>query len=223
MKEFDKDYLKDIAENERHFATIQAGVRGLASTWALATIAGIAVLLQKSSSTIWLFPPFALIILICLLANIGLSVLWVIDQLVYQRLYNANFIAGLRIEQKFSFIPPVRAIQVLTTRGKSIASRIKFFYVAPIFGFIITALAAAVIFIYNQNSIHSLLSSSAVVLLALLTIAPLVWVVRRSREASFFILVEWLPHDLSSILKEDNCRSIIERHIRWLSMNESNE
>ncbi len=226
MKDFDKDYLKNIAENERHFTSIQAGVRGLASTWALATIAGIAVLLQKSNNTTWMFPPFALVILICLLANIGLSVLWIIDQLVYQRLFNANFIAGLYIEQKFSSVPPVRAIQALTTRGRSIASWIKFFYIGPIFAFTVTALLAYIFFIFSKNtetSIPSLLFSSVVALFALLAITPLIWVVRRSRDASFFILVKLLPGDLSGILKEDNCRAIIERHIQWLSMEESME
>jgi len=72
--EVDSQTLNRLPENERHFHTIQAGVRGLASTWALAAFAGIAVLLQQKSDTTWVFPSFALIIVICLMANIGLSV-----------------------------------------------------------------------------------------------------------------------------------------------------
>jgi hypothetical protein len=117
----DGETLARLVEDERHFHTIQAGVRGLASSWVLATFAGIALLLQARKESTWLFHPLPLVIVICLMANCGLSVLWIIDQLVYQRLFNTNYLAGLRLEQQFSFIPPVRAIQAFTTRGRSIA------------------------------------------------------------------------------------------------------
>src|SRR5437763_5099412 len=45
-KEVDSETLNRLAENERHFHTIQSGVRGLASTWTLAAFASIAILLK---------------------------------------------------------------------------------------------------------------------------------------------------------------------------------
>jgi hypothetical protein len=213
-KEVDSDTLNRLAENERHFHTIQAGVRGLASTWVLAAFAGIAALLQQSKDVTWLFRPFALVIVICLMANIGLSVLWIIDQLVYQRLFNTNYIAGLRLEQQFSFIPPVRAIQALTTRGRSIASWVKFFYVGPILVFAATALVAAII----PNTIGSInLQGTAMAMGALLALAPLPWVVWQARGVSFFRLAASLPGDYSEILKEKNCLTIIDSHVQWLN------
>ena len=70
--ELDSGTLNRIAENERHFHTIQASVRSLASTWVLATCGGIAILLQPPKDATWPLPPFALVIVICLMANIGL-------------------------------------------------------------------------------------------------------------------------------------------------------
>jgi len=145
IMEADGETLNRLAENERHFHTIQAGVRGLASTWTLAAFASIAILLKQEKDVTWLFSPLGLVIIICLMANIGLSVLWIIDQLVYQRLFNTNYIGGLRLEQQFSFIPPVRAIQALTTRRRSIASWVKLFYIGPILAFALTALVAIII------------------------------------------------------------------------------
>ncbi len=145
IMEADAETLNRLAENERHFHTIQAGVRGLASTWTLAAFASIAILLKQEKDVTWLFSPLGLVIIICLKANIGLSVLWIIDQLVYQRLFNTNYIGGLRLEQQFSFIPPVRAIQALTTRRRSIASWVKLFYIGPILAFALTALVAIII------------------------------------------------------------------------------
>lgn len=46
-KKPDGDTLNRLSENERHFHTIQAGVRGIASTWVLAAFASIAVLLEQ--------------------------------------------------------------------------------------------------------------------------------------------------------------------------------
>jgi hypothetical protein len=207
-KEVYSETLKGIAENERHFHTIQAGVRGLASTWMLAAFASIAVLLKQEKDITWLFSPFALTSMICLMANTGLSVLWIIDQLVYQRLFNTNYLAGLRLEQQFSSIPPVRAIQAVTTQGISIASWVKFFYVGPMLVFAVTALFVIVIPSKPGKAIY---------VAALLTLVPLVWVIYYARNVSFFLLAASLPVDFSTILKEENCLAIIDRHIQRLN------
>lgn len=211
--EVDSQTLNRLAENERHFHTIQAGIRGLASTWVLAAFAGIAVLLQQKSDTTWVFPYFALIMVICLMANIGLTVLWIIDQRVYQRLFNTNYLAGLRLEQQFPFIPPVRAIQALTSRRKSIAFWVQFFYTGPILAFAVTAAVAAII---SSMASMSRWQAIAMALGAALALVPFAWVIYKAREVAFFRLVTLLPNDYSAILKEENCLGIIERHLEWL-------
>jgi hypothetical protein len=209
----DSDTLNRLAENERHFHTIQAGIRGLSSTWTLAAFASIAILLKQEKDVAWLFPPFALVILISLMANIGLSVLWIIDQLVYQRLFNTNYIAGIRLEKQFSVIPPVRAIQALSTRG-SIASWVKFFYVGPMLPLAGVALVAALIFSEKTSNQTIGLLGYAV---ALLSLAPIVWVILRAREVDFFRFAASLPSDYSVILKKETCLAIIDRHVKRLN------
>jgi hypothetical protein len=225
-KAVDIETLKILAANERQFHSIQAGVRGLASTWTLAALAGIAILLQRSNDIIWLFPPFLLVILICLMVNVGLTVLWIIDQMVYQRLFNTNYLAALRLEQQFSSIPPVRAIQALTTQGRSIASWIKFFYIGPILVFAVSALVVAVVSILSPNTTTSPtfdLPGSAMVVMAFLPIVPLVWLIYYAGGVSFFRLVDSISGDFPRILEEKNCRAIIDRHIQWLSAEETVE
>lgn len=209
----DGETLARLAENERHFHTIQAGVRGLASTWALSAFGGIALLLQAKSTS--LSHPLPLVIVICLMANCGLSVLWIIDQLVYQRLFNTNYLAGLRLEQQFSFIPPVRAIQAFTTRGKSIAFWVKFFYGAPLVAFAIVALAAAIL--PDPNGPMNPMIRVVMVVGAFLGTAPLVWLIYQARAVSFFSLASSLPGDFATILEKENCRLIIERHLNTLN------
>src|SRR5437016_7011860 len=177
----DGETLARLAENERHFHTTQAGVRGLASTWVLAAFGGIALLLQAKKESPWLFHPLPLVIVICLMANYGLSALWIIDQLVYQRLFNTNYLAGLRLEQQFSFIPPVRAIQAFTTRGRSIAFWVEFFYGAPLVAFAIVAFAAAIL-----SDSNGPMNRVVMVVGAFLGTAPLVWLIYQARAVSFF-------------------------------------
>jgi hypothetical protein len=210
----DSDTLNRLAENERHFHTIQAGIRGLSSTWTLAAFASIAILLKQEKEVAWLFSPFALVILISLMANTGLSVLWIMDQLVYQRLFNANYIAGLRLEKQFSVIPPVRAIQALSTRGRSIASWVKFFYVGPMVPLAVVALVAALMFSEKTSSQTIGFLGYAV---ALLSLAPIVWVILRAREVDFFRFAASLPSDYSVILKRETCLAIIDRHVKRLN------
>jgi hypothetical protein len=210
----DSDTLNRLAENERHFHTIQAGIRGLSSTWTLAAFASIAILLKQEKDVAWLFSPFALVILISLMANIGLSVLWIMDQLVYQRLFNTNYIAGLRLEKQFSVIPPVRAIQALSTRGRSIASWVKFFYVGPMVPLAVVALVAALMFSEETSSQTIGFLGYAV---ALLSLAPIVWVILRAREVDFFRFAASLPSDYSAILKRETCLAIIDRHVKRLN------
>jgi hypothetical protein len=219
--EADNETLNRLAENERHFHTIQAGVRGLASTWTLAAFASIAIVLKQQKDVTWLFPPFALVILICLMVNIGLSVLWIIDQMVYQRLSNANYIAGLRLEQQFSFIPPVRAIQRISAREMSIASWIKFFYIGPILAFAVIALAAASISMYSPKAPNRLIETTMAVV-ALLSLMPFAWVLYYAREVDFRRFVKLIPGDYSSILQKKNCNEIIERHIQRLRATNAN-
>ena len=49
--------LNRLAEGERHFNIIQAGLRAVASTWTLAAFAGIAVLLRQTTEFTWLLSP----------------------------------------------------------------------------------------------------------------------------------------------------------------------
>jgi hypothetical protein len=55
IMEADRETLNRLAENERHFHTIQAGVRGLASTWTLAAFASIAILLKQQKTLLGYF------------------------------------------------------------------------------------------------------------------------------------------------------------------------
>lgn len=91
-----KDEYWKLVESERHFNTIQAGIRNRASTWILTAFAAIALLIQVSEKVTWLVPSTLLIAVVSLMATVGLLLLWINDQLVYQKLLGSVFMLGLK-------------------------------------------------------------------------------------------------------------------------------
>ena len=133
-----------LAEYERHFNTIQAGIRGLASVWLLAAFGAIATLLKRDEADKLWIPPEWVIGSICAMGAGGLALLWIIDQLVYHRLLNAAFIVGLKLEQEEPGLPPMHASMYASAPPLGFARLLSLFYLLPIAALGAIALAAAV-------------------------------------------------------------------------------
>ena len=81
--------IRLITEAEHHFNDLCFKIRALASTWLLATFGGIGFL---STNTLHIEVPLnGLITLLCIASAIGITVLWVIDLLIYQPFLNCWF------------------------------------------------------------------------------------------------------------------------------------
>jgi hypothetical protein len=133
-----------LAEYERHFNTIQAGIRGLASVWLLAAFGAIATLLKREEADKLWVPPEWVIGSICAMGAGGLALLWIIDQLVYHRLLNAAFIVGLKLEHDEPGRPPMHASMYASMPRHGFAQLLSLFYVLPIAALGAIALAAAI-------------------------------------------------------------------------------
>jgi len=137
-----EDYWK-LAEIENGFNQVQGTVRTLASTWTLATFAGLAVL-SKAEAVNWLAPPAFLAWLVCMLAVFGLALLWIMDQYVYQRLLEAPFLYGLVMEQKHTDLPAIRSAMFIR-EGRGMSMLLKSYYFAPMCLFMCLGVAVLVI------------------------------------------------------------------------------
>jgi hypothetical protein len=133
--ELKEEYWKFV-ESERHFNTIQAGIRNRASTWILAAFAAIAVLIKTSANSTWLVPGAVLVGLVSLMATIGLLLLWINDQLVYQRLLNSVFLVGLKWEHDNPQMPPIRTMMMCSAEGKGMSRWMTFYYTIPMVFFL---------------------------------------------------------------------------------------
>lgn len=204
-KDIKPDYWK-IAEAERHFNLVEAGIRGLASTWMLAAFAVIAQLINSRSDAI-------MIVVVCTMVTIGLTVLWILDQLVYHRILDSFFLVGLKMEYENDKLPPIRLLLVesaLESPGeKGFDYWMRLYYVIPISGFIVISVATTVYQGLNDvefSKIEFMNIYLVGLLLILIQIILLIWILIRSRDVDIMKRIESLN------IKKLEIKNIIEKY-----------
>ena len=132
MSDPDLDY-NSLRAYEAEFNRSQAGVKQIASAWLLAYFGGLGFLLLNPSDAVpqdfrWLLAGG-----LSGLASIGLGLLWVLDQKIYQRLLHAIFVYGLFIEWRRredpTFLKPRMALYHFCS---DVSWRLSFFYWLPL-------------------------------------------------------------------------------------------
>jgi hypothetical protein len=127
--------IAEIGTQERAFNTLEANYAALASTWLLATFAGVGFILTNEPR---LPVPTEVVILgLGLAGAVGITLVWVIDVLVYHTLLDAVWWAGLGAEIDHPEIPPVRTLMF---ELGPVTPRIKMFYL----GLVAAPLAIAI-------------------------------------------------------------------------------
>jgi hypothetical protein len=172
-----------LAEYERHFNVIQAGIRGLASVWLLASFGAIATLLKREEADALWLPHEWVIVAICVMGATGVALLWVVDQLVYHRLLNAVFIVGLKLEHDDLRRCPVHASMYAAVPRPGFAALLSLFYVLPITALGAVALAAAVYELSDERTGRAFGLLGLAVVPALIAAGILL---RGGREGPFF-------------------------------------
>ena len=136
-------FYRSVQSYEQHFNQLEFEVRKIAATWLLASFGARAFILRgeidDSKSLIDAMP---LAVLICMLAQIGLFLMWILDQVVYHGLLDAAFTAALRIEARFPELVPLRSLMLRIsagsddgTGGTGMARYMKLFYLIPMLAF----------------------------------------------------------------------------------------
>lgn len=128
----DYDYVwkmyTHIREIENQFNSLQSTYRSLASTWLLATFGGTGFVLTETIE--WVFDEALIIGFIGVAGSIGIVLLWLIDIMVYQRLLHAAFVTGVKLEERYPWLPPIRHIMMDSQIGGSVRYRVVWYYIA---------------------------------------------------------------------------------------------
>lgn len=122
--------LEEIGTQERHFNTLQATYRGMASGWLLASFSAVGFVISKSAAID--IEPLLLVSGISLAGSVGIALLWSLDLLVYHRLLDSCFIEGLILEDRYSWLPPLRHNMMNTQKEEGVLFRVVGFYIGPI-------------------------------------------------------------------------------------------
>ena len=128
----DFEIYKTLRDYEEHFNRTQVEVKKLASGWMLATFGAMAVIVRGDlSTTNSLLDSGSLLVIIGLAGNIGLLSLWILDQLVNQRLLGAAFRVGVLLERSNPQLPPIRSKMWLNSDSHGVGRHHALFYVCP--------------------------------------------------------------------------------------------
>lgn len=111
------DFYKELSQTIRHYNESQSKYRTIASTWLLATIAGVGFIFTND---IELLPKSLAVGCIGFLSSVGLLLLWTIDLLFYQRLLDAAFIEIRCLETVEDWLPQIRNNVRAILQGKGL-------------------------------------------------------------------------------------------------------
>ena len=160
-------YLIEIGESERHFNNIQAKYRLLASTWLLASFAGIGFVLKDLGTA---SEKDLLLFAITAGGSFGVVLIWILDILGYHRLLGAYFLEGLRIEQENPELPQIRhqMLKLGTVGGK-----VQLFYficaISPVSMGVVLLLRSSIMKEFNSPPVWKLIGLSVVLMIVFLT------------------------------------------------------
>lgn len=169
-------YFAEFGAYERHFNDTQSRYRTLASTWLLGAVAAIGFVLTKQLNVD--IDPSLLIAAIATAAAGGVGLLWNLDLLVYHRLLEAVFLAGLALEDDNPDVPKVRTYMLAGTGPKGVAPRVVSYYVGTTGALLLVAAVSIVVAAAGEFS----LAGTILVGLGSATVAGgwLFWMHRRS-------------------------------------------
>jgi hypothetical protein len=122
--------VTELRQVEDQFNGLQTDYRKLASTWLLATFAGVGFVL--SSEIDWGLDRELVIALIGVAGGIGIWLLWSLDIMIYQQLLFAAFFWGVKLEERCPALPPVRTTMMLTQIGGNARHRMVWYYIVGV-------------------------------------------------------------------------------------------
>lgn len=216
MNEIEK-YWK-LSEMEERFNSSAGSIRTLASTWILASLGSIGWLFNSFKIDSWPMPLGLLVVMVSLLATIGISTLWVMDQLVFHRLLNSIFLVGLKMEKDDPELPPIRSMMIKTQEGTGTSKWELLFYMAPIMIFTLLSLIIIIfgtdkLFLANSE-LFTLDARFVCWVLLLVQLATLLWVfINRKSTKSFAIRAGWFDDEkFTKVIANSSYDSIISNY-----------
>jgi hypothetical protein len=120
----------EVGVIERHFNDLQGKYRVMASTWLLATFAALGFIFTQTLNT--RIPGELIAAGIATASAIGISLIWVLDLLVYHRLLAAAFAEGYELEQQYDWLPCIHTNMYNLHNGIGVLPKVVWFYLSGV-------------------------------------------------------------------------------------------
>ncbi len=200
-----------IKDYEHHFNNLEMEIRKFASAWLLVALGAIAFIFRGGIDNP-LLAPKVLIAIVCLMGNIGLVTLWVLDQLVYHRLLNAVFLLGLRMEYLDPNVPPIRTLMMLYSRKRGMARYLRLYYLIPMAVLACIAFVAVIWHIIEKREMSDW-SVSLALLAPAGSLLLLLWTWWKSRRLESYdeIATGFADADFTAYLRNNQYEAILRK------------
>lgn len=136
-------FYSQLKLHKEHFSTMQNRYRALTSTWLLASFAGIGFLLSC-----YINLPFNVLIgvlILCLCGSFGITLIWVLDIVLYNKLWLMAVLELAKLEKEHSWLPKINTLTLAARNNKKYQTYQTYFYIGIITVFV---LISTFIFIY---------------------------------------------------------------------------
>ena len=166
-------------------------LRTLASTWMLASMGAIAFLLVNDINVELILNRYNLINIISSMTVIAMFILWLIDQLAYQRLLNSCLVIDLYSEFKDNSKPPIKAMMALSA-GKGMTKYYNWFYFLPMLFFTAFSAVALYLNISKMPTKYEFYGSNLFFGIFFLLVNVVIWIIalKKRKSVPFFMLAE---------------------------------
>lgn len=170
--------IQELGLMERHFNEMESRYRALASTWLLATFAGMGYVAVHGQLGIdvdhWL-----IIAMIASAGALGIALIWNLDLLVYHQLLDVNFEEAERLEDRYQWLPRTRSRMMQVMPGDGFLRRVVLFYIGGV-GVLLSISGLALAF-WTRKASHFAFWGILIITLGVLTVVSRwMWVKTKS-------------------------------------------
>lgn len=203
-----------IESFENRFNNSGNEIKKLASIWLLADLSAIAFLVKVyigldagGNTSANIIEANLLISLVSLMGIIGLFILWILDQIVYRGLLNSVFLYALRMEYRYSFLPPIRTLMMIFSKKGGMVWYLRFYYLLPM------SFLAAISLISSSWYANETRNMSSIII-SLISFLITIWVYWKSGKMEKFheMAKAFNDKDFVDYLAEKKFETVLKRH-----------
>lgn len=143
-------FYTQLKLHNNYCSTMQNRYRSLSSTWLIAAFAGMGFLLSGHGNVELPFSSLLGVVLLCFCSGFGITLLWFLDVVLFQRLWLGTLVELATLEEAHDWLPRISLKAILMRNSKKYRICQSYFYIGiNAVLLIIAAVTSAYVFSYS--------------------------------------------------------------------------